>query len=301
MTEAPKSRPTVAIRMAISGNIVERRDADEVVAIVKARMQTDGAALAVGSVNLDHLHHFNKLRDAPTAGLDWLLLADGMPIAWRGQLLTAEPWPRVTGADLLPKILEYAAGDGCRVGFLGGAPDTHRRLAERLSSDFPQLAVSGMWAPDAGQLSSDSAVLAADIRAAGTDILVVSLGKPRQEQWVDRYGTLCGAKVFLPFGGSIDFMAGVKRRAPGWMQRLGLEWFYRLTREPRRLFRRYVVEGPVALLRAARAQLIFYPGVYYAGPSADDAAAAESRRHITLVKGAAPVTAEPPKATGTHD
>lgn len=253
------------MRMVVSGSVVERCDTDQVLSIIAARLRPQSPGLAVGSVNLDHLHHFRTL-GAPSAGrLEWLLLADGMPIAWRGKLLTAKPWPRVTGADLLPAVLALAESTGQRVGFFGGSAETHRLLTQRLRGRYPALAVSGMWAPDPADIESCSDALVADIRAARTDILVVSLGKPRQEQWIDRHGFATGARIFLPCGGAIDFLAGMTQRAPQWMQRIGLEWFYRLTREPRRLARRYLVQGPLALLRASRAQLICYPGVYYAG------------------------------------
>jgi N-acetylglucosaminyldiphosphoundecaprenol N-acetyl-beta-D-mannosaminyltransferase len=260
------------VRMVVSGSVVERCDTDQVLSIIAARLRSEAGGLAVGSVNLDHLHHFRALGEAPASRLEWLLLADGMPIAWRGQLLTAKPWPRVTGADLLPAVLALAESTGRRVGFFGGSAETHRLLAQRLRARYPALAVSGMWAPDPADVESRSDALAADIRAARTDILVVSLGKPRQEQWVDRHGFATGARVFLPCGGAVDFLAGMTRRAPHWMQRLGLEWFYRLTREPQRLARRYLLQGPLALLRASRAQLICYPGVYYAGMPTSGAA-----------------------------
>jgi exopolysaccharide biosynthesis WecB/TagA/CpsF family protein len=260
------------VRMVVSGSVVERRDTDQVLSIIAARLRSQAGALAVGSVNLDHLHHFRTLGAAPTGRLEWLLLADGMPIAWRGQLLTAEPWPRVTGADLLPAVLALAESTGQRVGFFGGSAETHRLLAQCLRVRYPALAVSGLWAPDPADIESRSDALVADIHAARTDILVVSLGKPRQEQWVDRHGFATGARVFLPCGGAVDFLAGMTRRAPHWIQRIGLEWLYRFNREPRRLARRYLLQGPLALLRASRAQLICYPGVSYAGMPAHDAA-----------------------------
>ncbi len=257
---------TTAVRMVVSGSIVERCEADEVLSLIETRLRSSSAlGLAVGSVNLDHLHHFRKIGAAPNGRLEWLLLADGMPIAWRGQLLTAQPWPRVTGADLLPAVLASAEVQGHRVGFFGGSAQTHELLTEHLRHNYPALVVSGMWAPDSGDIDSRSDAIASAIRTARTDILVVSLGKPRQEQWVDQYGFATGARVFLPCGGAIDFMAGQTRRAPEWMQRFGLEWFYRLTHEPRRLARRYLLQGPRALLRSARAQLICYPGTYYSG------------------------------------
>jgi exopolysaccharide biosynthesis WecB/TagA/CpsF family protein len=251
--------------MVVSGSIVERCDTDEVLSIIASRLRSRSAGLAVGSVNLDHLHHFRRISAAPRGRLEWLLLADGMPIAWRGRLLTAKPWPRVTGADLLPAVLELAESTGRRVGFFGGSPETQHLLAEHVRQRYPALAVAGMWAPDPRDVETCSGTLVAEIRAARTDILVVSLGKPRQEQWVDRHGAATGARIFLPCGGAIDFLAGRTHRAPGWMQRIGLEWFHRLTHEPRRLARRYLLQGPLALLRATRAQLICYPGVYYAG------------------------------------
>lgn len=263
--------PVAPVRMVVSGTIVERCETDDVLSIIESRLEaSSGRGLAVGSVNLDHLHHFRKLGAAPTGLLEWLLLADGMPIAWRGQLLTARPWPRVTGADLLPAVLALAEAGGHRVGFFGGTVHTHRRLAEHLRERYPALVVSGMWAPDAGDIESCSLASCSAIRSAQTDILIVSLGKPRQERWVDQYGHATGAKVFLPSGGAIDFLAGTTSRAPGWMQRAGLEWLYRLTREPRRLARRYLLQGPVALLRAVRAQLICYPGIHYvAAPTSE--------------------------------
>jgi N-acetylglucosaminyldiphosphoundecaprenol N-acetyl-beta-D-mannosaminyltransferase len=265
--------PVAAVRMVISGSIVERRDTHEVLSMIDSRLRSSSSTgLAVGSVNPDHLHHFRTVSTAPSGQLEWLLLADGMPIAWRGQLLTSRRWPRITGADLLPEVLALAEATGSRVGFFGGSTATHKRLARRLSETYPALAISGMWSPEVTEIESRSQLLQAEILSARTDILVVSLGKPRQEQWVDRHGYATGARVFLPCGGAIDFLVGKQRRAPAWMQRIGLEWFYRLTREPRRLARRYLVQGPGALLRAGRAQLICHPGVYYAGPPSGDRA-----------------------------
>ncbi|BCI85943.1 hypothetical protein NIIDMKKI_11490 [Mycobacterium kansasii] len=115
--------PETGVRMIIGGTIVERREFDDVLSIIASRLQSSPtASLAVGSVNLDHLYHFRKVMSAPTGPLEWLLLADGMPIAWRGQLLTGKPWPRVTGADLLPGVLALAETTGQRVGFLAVAP-----------------------------------------------------------------------------------------------------------------------------------------------------------------------------------
>ena len=98
-------------------------------------------------------------------------------------------------------------------------------------------------------------VVAAEVAAAGVDVLVVGLGKPRQELWIDRHGAATGARVLLAFGAAADFLAGSVRRAPKFMQDNGIEWLYRLGVEPRRLARRYLVQGPPALLALRRARL----------------------------------------------
>jgi exopolysaccharide biosynthesis WecB/TagA/CpsF family protein len=268
MTEASA---TATVRMAICGNVIERHDVDAVVDIVASRLKGGfRRGLALGSVNLDHLHHFgDESALGCQSGPEWLLLADGMPIAWRGQLLTSQPWPRVTGADLLPRILALAEHGGYRIGFLGGTEETLALAAERLADQYPGITIAGMWSPDPEELKARSAQIAAEIRATRTEILVVSLGKPRQERWIVQHGTSTGADVFLPFGAAVDFYAGTKQRAPRWMQRFGLEWLYRLSREPRRLARRYLIQGPMALVQAVRAKLLIAPGTYYAAAPAD--------------------------------
>lgn len=256
--------PNVAARMAISGSIVERRDTNEVLSIIGRRLGTHTpTGLAIGSVNLDHLRHFKNLNTPNRRGPQWLVLADGMPIALRGRMLTGAAWPRVAGADLLPRVLELAEHMQRRVGFLGGTRDAHQLLTRALAVHYPMLQISGMWSPERRFIAAHSPELAADIRAAHTDILVVSLGKPTQEHWVEHHGAETGARIFLPFGGAADFLAGKTRRAPARMQSMGLEWLYRLTQEPRRLAGRYLLHGPAAMLAAARAQLIVYPGVCY--------------------------------------
>ena len=278
MTET-RTAAAVTVRMAIRGNVIERRGVDDVIAAIETRLRMPSArSLAVGSVNLDHLHHFaegSALHNQP--GPEWLLLADGMPIAWRGQLLTATPWPRVTGADLLPRVLLMAQRSGHRVGFLGGTPATQEQLKRRLRQQVPNLVISGMWAPDANQIARVSPHIAGAIRAARTDILVVCLGKPRQERWVVDHGASTGARIFLPFGAAAEFLAGTKRRAPQWMQRTGLEWLYRLSREPRRLARRYLIQGPVALIRTVRAEAVHAPGAHDLPPEGGSARCAVDR------------------------
>jgi len=226
--------------------------------MVRARLDRASRPLVVASANLDHIHHFG--RGAPHHGVtrraesdvDWLVLLDGMPLVWRARVRDrSSTWQRLAGSDLLGELLSMAEADRRRVGFLGGTLDTHARLANALRRTAPELTVAGYWAPQRQELDDPGACarLAEEVKDAAVDLLVVSLGKPRQEVWCARYGAATGAKVCLAFGAAVDFIAGTSTRAPEILRAHGLEWLYRLALEPRRLSRRYLLQGPPALYR----------------------------------------------------
>lgn len=254
--------------MRVGGTVVTRYTADEVVTLVTdlttpdlttPDLTTGGAPqLAIGSVNLDHLHHFRSRTLDGDDGPQWLWLADGAPVAWRGSQLLAGTWPRVTGADLLEPILDACVENDVQIGFLGGTAAMHRKLRRQLAQRYPDAAPARFWSPSRSVVNSASASaeVAAEIRAAGVRVLVVGLGKPRQERWVQQHGAATGATVFLAFGAAADFLAGVVDRAPDFYRQNGLEWLYRLRQEPQRLARRYLLQGPPALLRLRQADLI---------------------------------------------
>src|SRR5664280_606477 len=179
------------------------------------------------------------------------MLLDGAPVALACSWLTHHRWERLTGADLFVPILEMASANGYSVGFLGGSPAMHAQLASALESAIPRLKVAGYWAPSRVELSDPdrNRQLAAQISRAGTDVLFVGLGKPRQEQWMSSYGKASGARVLLGFGAAADFFAGYAERAPIWVREIGMEWLYRLSREPKRLGKRYLLQGPVSVAR----------------------------------------------------
>ncbi|MER5636111.1 WecB/TagA/CpsF family glycosyltransferase [Kitasatospora sp. NPDC002227] len=215
-----------------------------------------GRPLVVASSNVDHLHHFGRggahagVIEAAEAEADWLVLLDGMPLVVRANGLTGRRWERLTGADLLPDLLTVAAQTGARVGFLGGLESTHLLLAAEIDRRWPSLDVAGYWAPERSELSSPA--LAEKVRAASVDLLVVGLGKPRQEAWLAEYGVRSGMRVGLAVGAAADFLAGIVDRAPDFWRDNGLEWAYRLIQEPRRLARRYLLQGPRAVWRLLR-------------------------------------------------
>lgn len=211
--------------------------------------------LGIASANLDHIHHFGHGRpfegylDADREGeLRWLTLLDGYPLVRRARKLTATRWPRLAGADLVYPILALAGNHGKRVGFLGGTTRNHESLKAVLAVTYPELLVGGYWAPTRSEVEDRDASLrlAREVREAEIDVLFVALGKPRQEKWIQEFGPATGARVLLAFGASTDFLTGRLKRAPRLLRDNGFEWAHRLSQEPRRLARRYVVQGPGA-------------------------------------------------------
>ncbi len=232
--------------------------------IAEAAEHRSARPLAVASINLDHLHHFGRHTHpgaSPVAGpVEWLNLIDGAPIAAHAKRETGQPYPKLSGSDLVLEVLGFAAARGLSVAVLGGDPAVTQPLQERLAGEWPGVRFAGHWAPARELLGTPEGAgqVADEIRAAGPDILLVCLGKPRQEQWIEQYGARSGAGALLAFGAVVDFLAGRVTRAPGWISRAGLEWAWRLMLEPRRLANRYLVQGPpayLALRRSARPTL----------------------------------------------
>lgn len=209
-----------------------------------------GARGFVVTPNVDHVVRYHRDPAFRAAyGAAALRLADGMPVVWAARLV-GRPLPgRVAGADLLPALCRMAAARGYRVFLLGGGAEVARRAAERLAASIPGLRVAGTHTPPEGfgddPGATDRALAA--VAQARPDLLFVGLGSPKQELWVHRHWDRLACAVAVCCGAAIDYAAGVRPRAPLWMQRAGLEWLWRLAHEPRRLWRRYLVEDPAFL------------------------------------------------------
>lgn len=172
-----------------------------------------------------------------------LVLCDGMPLVWASRLL-GHPLPeRVAGADVVPQLLRLAAEKGYRPFFLGGAPEVAAQAVANLKAQYPNLEVAGHYSPPVQPLlEMDHEEITRRIRAARPDLLFVSLGCPKAEKWLAMHYRALGVPVSVGVGATIDFLAGRVKRAPGWMQRAGIEWIYRLWQEPRRLLKRYATD-----------------------------------------------------------
>jgi N-acetylglucosaminyldiphosphoundecaprenol N-acetyl-beta-D-mannosaminyltransferase len=181
-----------------------------------------------------------------------LVTPDGMPLVWGLRLLGVTGASRVYGPDLTPTVCALAAEQGVPVGFYGGTEDVLERLTARLQRRLPGLRVVYRSSPPFRPPTlEEERRTVEELHRSGTRILFVGLGTPKQERWMATHKQQVNA-VMLGVGAAFDFLAGAKRQAPGLVQRLGLEWLYRLAHEPRRLWRRYLYRNPrfVALFTA---------------------------------------------------
>ncbi|MGC4121426.1 MAG: WecB/TagA/CpsF family glycosyltransferase [Myxococcales bacterium] len=204
---------------------------------------------AVFTPNVDHVVNASAQGDfrAAYAQAD-LSLVDGMPLLWASHLL-GDPLPeKVSGSDLFEPLVARAAQRGWRVFLVGGAPGVAAQAAERLVARHPGLTVVGAESPRIAADGGAGEDALAKIREARPDLVLVGFGSPKQELWIHRNRAQLSPAVAVACGAAIDFAAGTAHRAPAWFSEHGLEWAYRLSREPRRLWRRYLVNDPKFLL-----------------------------------------------------
>jgi N-acetylglucosaminyldiphosphoundecaprenol N-acetyl-beta-D-mannosaminyltransferase len=179
-----------------------------------------------------------------------LVTPDGMPLVWALRLFGVRNATRVYGPTLMEHLLERAAGENVPVGFYGGTAKVLARLIEACRLRFSRVQVAYAHAPPFRPPTSDEDdATVREINASGARILFVGLGCPKQERWMASHKHRVNA-VMVGVGAAFDFLAGVKPQAPTWMQDAGLEWLFRFSVEPRRLWRRYAYHNPrfVALL-----------------------------------------------------
>jgi|SRR5829696_3426851 len=171
---------------------------------------------------------------------------DGQPLVWALRALGHDISARVYGPELMLQACERAAQSGQRQYFYGGRDDTSlHRLTQSLRERFPGLRITGSWSPPFRELSErELDGIAARINRAQPDVVWVGIGVPKQEKWMAAMRERLDAPVLIGVGAAFDFHAGLVPQAPGWMQRAGLEWAYRLRQEPRRLWRRYARHNP---------------------------------------------------------
>ena len=191
-----------------------------------------------------------------------LVTPDGMPLLWLGRLRGFKEMDRVYGPDLMLRLCGRSLTGGYRHYLYGGGEGVPERLSARLAERFPGIHIAGTYSPPFRPLSpeEDDAVVRR-INAARPDIVWIGLGTPKQERWMEAHRDRLEAAVLIGVGAAFDFHAGSKRQAPHWMQRSGLEWLFRVANEPRRLWRRYLVNNTwfLTLVLAEACGLKRYP------------------------------------------
>jgi N-acetylglucosaminyldiphosphoundecaprenol N-acetyl-beta-D-mannosaminyltransferase len=174
-----------------------------------------------------------------------LVVADGMPLIWASRLRGTPLPERVAGSNLIWSLTAAAARKGASIFLLGGNPGAAEACAKRMRAKYPDVRIAGLLSPPQGFGKDARAVeqIVATLRSAAPEIVYLALGFPKQEELALQLVQHLPTTWFVGVGISFSFVSGEVQRAPRWMQAAGLEWVHRLVQEPRRLFRRYVIDG----------------------------------------------------------
>lgn len=195
--------------------------------------------------NVDHIVKLEKDKEFQEVYKEAdLILTDGMPLIWISKINKNPIKEKLSGSDLFPEVCKLASKKGYKVFLLGAAEGVAARASENLKNKYNNLNIVGTYSPSYGfEKNEDEVNIIIDIiNKAKPDILAVGLGAPKQEKFLYNFKERLNVPVSLAIGASIDFEAGNINRAPVWMQKSGLEWFYRLCKEPKRMFKRYLVD-----------------------------------------------------------
>ena len=173
-----------------------------------------------------------------------IIIPDGMPLVWMQKMQGKKEATRVRANDLMIMLCRFAAENGMQVGFYGGKQEVIDEIIARTKNELPDLNISYSFSPPFRPLTDEEdATITSDIRESGTQILFMGLGCPKQEIWMAAHKDNLHC-VMLGVGASFDFYAGNVKESPEWLGKLGLEWLFRLTQEPKRLWRRYSILNP---------------------------------------------------------
>ena len=209
-----------------------------------------------GYVCVTGVHGVTEAQDDPAfrriLNAAFLNTTDGMPLVWLGQHHVGGEVGRVYGPDLMLAIFAATQATTFRHFFYGGAPGVAEELKAKLEARFPGVTICGTYCPPFRPLTAaEQTAFAALVREKKPDIIWVGLSTPKQERFMAEYLPKLDTTLMFGVGAAFDFHSGRVRQAPRWIQRSGLEWFYRLCSEPRRLARRYLVNNPLFLWRIA--------------------------------------------------
>jgi N-acetylglucosaminyldiphosphoundecaprenol N-acetyl-beta-D-mannosaminyltransferase len=219
--------------------------------VVHLARRDSGAYVCFGTVHMI-MESFDSPEFAERVNNADLIVPDGMPTVWMQRLQKASDPERVRANDLMMLLMARAEKEGLKVGFYGGKQQVIDAILERARREHPELEIAYAFSPPFRPLTAEEDDdVTAKINASDTQILFMGLGCPKQENWMAEHKDRLGC-VMLGVGASFDFYAGNVKESPAWLGRLGLEWLYRLTQEPKRLWRRYLVLNPRFMWQAAQ-------------------------------------------------
>ncbi|MGW6198361.1 WecB/TagA/CpsF family glycosyltransferase [Kribbella sp. NPDC055110] len=248
-----QAEPTTADRVDVLGIHVSVTNLDHTVGAFAGWIERGERQLVCVTDMNALLHARADVRLTEVYNTSGLTVPDGMPLVWAGHRAGFEEMDRVAGPDLLERVLVEAADRGWTQYFYGGAEGVAAELRERFQERHPALKVVGVECPPYRALTdAEDAETVTRMNEARPDIVWVGLGAPKQERWMADHRDRLNATILIGVGAAFDFHTGRLDRAPYWMQRAGLEWSYRLYKEPRRLWKRYVLGIPRFLLGILR-------------------------------------------------
>ena len=188
-----------------------------------------------------------------------IILADGLPVVWVSKLI-GRPLPeRIAGIDIMLELIKRSGKEHYSIYFLGATNEVVHKVAEMVEGWYPGVLIAGCH--DGYFDDSQECHVAYEIQQSHADILFVAMGSPKKENFLRKWRKFMNVPVCHGVGGSFDVVAGITRRAPQWMQRAGLEWFYRLKQEPRRLWKRYFVTNSIFIMLSIKEFVIARLGV----------------------------------------
>lgn len=183
---------------------------------------------------------FRKIQNA-----SFLTVPDGMPMVWVGRLQGFHGMRRVYGPDFMKELCEFSVKRGYKHFLYGGKPGVAENLKTVLTGQYPGLQIVGCYSPPFRALNSEEeSQLIADIESLSPDVIWVGLSTPKQERFMANYQDKLRARLFVGVGAAFDIHTGAIKDAPGWMKNSGLQWLHRLVQEPKRLWRRYLLNNP---------------------------------------------------------
>jgi N-acetylglucosaminyldiphosphoundecaprenol N-acetyl-beta-D-mannosaminyltransferase len=245
------NRPVLGMRV----DSIEAPEAAEAIQAMAARNQggeaPPGRYVSAANVHMTMTAHDDADFRAVVNGAA-LVVPDGQPMVWALRALGLPQRARVRMApDLLLDLFAACARRGLKLGLYGGTPETLQTFVTYLGENFPTLDVAYAWSPPFRPLTleEDDAVVRA-VSTAGVHLLLVGIGCPKQEKWMAAHADRLSC-VMLGVGAAFDMLAGKTGDAPAWMRARGLEWVYRLSQEPGRLWRRYLIQNPRFVLHFA--------------------------------------------------